>query len=496
MKAGLPWSQSPSQAGWAPRAMRRQRTLSGRGTWEPWFCSKASAYVSAPALHTIRTWSGIRITLAPATPYDTLRLHRIDPQDLDNPLHTGDLPRDDVDLDRWMDGADNIVSEWIEEEAIHAIHAVGGADVLPATASSSSCIAPGRPSRSRSRSGGRSRSRSRASQATSPTRWDFTNHECCRNVRRCFPNLLPNLIVLFSRLAGWTPVLDHQTGRQPGPPLVCVRPFVTMRVGVARTEGSGLHRLIVQILPAHQCLRSLGSHCLTPASGKHACLPAASSSLPLPAIAPVCLSTSSQTVVHQPLVHLWPPMFSLPGYRTDRACQPASSTSIQRRSGPKSRGSRVCLLLHLLLLCHQLQPVTAAGSEARVVNPTAGFTEGVSALRPISDSAPKPSGIPPSSPTPSQAVSRYVKRSYRRACQRALRQGSTTYRGRLLEARQVPHHLRSSSSCSQYPTTPCAACCQTGAPGLLLERRRTWRRTLCRADDVSNQFPIRCCHHS
>ena len=131
----------------------------------------ASAYVSAPALDTTRTWSGIRITLAPATPYDTLRLHRIDPQDLDNPLHTGDLPRDDVDLDRWMDGADNIVSEWIEEEAIHAIHAVGGADVLPAAASSSSCIAPGRPSRSRSRSGGRSRSRSRASQATSPTRW-------------------------------------------------------------------------------------------------------------------------------------------------------------------------------------------------------------------------------------------------------------------------------------------------------------------------------------
>ena len=92
-----------------------------------------------------------------------------------------------------------------------AMHAVGGAEVLPATASSSSCIAPGRPSRSRSRSGGRSRSRSRASQATSPTRWDFTNHVCCRHVRRCFPNL----IVLFSRLAGWTPVLDHQTGRQP-----------------------------------------------------------------------------------------------------------------------------------------------------------------------------------------------------------------------------------------------------------------------------------------
>ena len=112
----------------------------------------------------------------------------------------------------------------------------------------------------------------------------------------------------------------------------------------------------------------------------------------------------------------------------------------------------MCVLLQLLLLYHQLQLVTAAGSEARVVNPTTGFTEGVSALRPISDSAPKPSGVPPSSPMPSQDV----KRSYRRACQRALRQGYTTYRGRLLEARQVPCQLRSSSSVSlpQRPAPP------------------------------------------
>ena len=517
----------------------------------------ASAYVSAPALDTIRTWSGIRITLAPATPYDTLRLHRIDPQDLDNALHTGDLPRDDMDLDRWLDGADNIVSEWIEagyeeesmesedsttdpEEAVHAQHAVGGADVMPATASSSSCIAPGRLSRSRSRSGGRSRSRSRASQAASPTRRDFTNHVCCHNVRRCFPNSLPNLIVLFSRLAGRTPVLDRQTGRQPrtafslceavcdyegrrssygglGPsPAHSTDPASTSVLAVIGFSLLDTRRRQTCVSSRSQQQSPLTCHCsclplyLQPDSSVtcppcryrtagaacrcQACWYARSythilvpeTHLLHPSVQ-ICLvlslilgvqalsvllgltvgtrhARSTATagvcqagwVVHQPLMHLWSPMFSLPGYRTDRAFQPASLTSIQRRSGPKSRGSRVYLLLHLLLLCHQLQPVTAAGSEARVVNPTTGFTEGVSALRPISDSAPKPSGVPPSSPMPSQAVSRYVKRSYRRACQRALRQGSTTYRGRLLEARQVPHHLRSPSSASipQRPAPP------------------------------------------
>ena len=68
----------------------------------------ASAYVSAPALDAIRTWSGIRITLRQLP--STRCAFSIDPQDLDNPLHTGDLPQDDLDLD----GADNIISEWIE----------------------------------------------------------------------------------------------------------------------------------------------------------------------------------------------------------------------------------------------------------------------------------------------------------------------------------------------------------------------------------------------
>ena len=157
----------------------------------------------------------------------------------------------------------------------------------------------------------------------------------------------------------------------------------------------------------------------------------------------------------QPFAPFWPPTLDLTGYRTVRTCKPTPSTSDRSRSGPKSRGPRVCLLLQLLF-CHQLQLVTAAGSEARVVNPTTGFTEGVSALRPLSGSAPKPSGVPSSSPMPSKAVSRYVKRSYRRACQRALRQGYTTYRGRLLEARQVPHNMRSLSTTSipQRPAPP------------------------------------------
>ena len=203
-----------------------------------------------------------------------------------------------------------------------------------------------------------------------------------------------------------------------------------MRVGVARTEGSGRLRLTVQILPARRCLQLSGSHCLIPACGKHACLPSDSSVLPLPATASVRLSASSRAasaagrcqaclcthrhthvlvpathllhqsvhiclvlplilsiqvlsvltgltvstrlarhtvtavvrqadwVVHQPLAPLWPPMLGLTGYRTGRACQPAPSTSIRSRSGPKSRGSRVCLAATTPLI----PPATASNS--------------------------------------------------------------------------------------------------------------------------------------
>ena len=52
---------------------------------------------------------------------------------------------------------------------------------------------------------------------------------------------------------------------------------------------------------------------------------------------------------------------------------------------------------------------------------------------------------------PGAPVSRYVKRSYKRACQRALTQGRTTYRGRLLEAHQVPDSLRSTPHIQAQP---------------------------------------------
>ena len=107
----------------------------------------------------------------------------------------------------------------------------------------------------------------------------------------------------------------------------------------------------------------------------------------------------------------------------------------------------MCLLLHLLLLCHQLQQVTAAGSEARVVNPTTGFTGGVSALRPISDSAPKPSG--------SRHQARCLARRSRGMSSALLTCLSERTSPRLhyipwTTTGQVPHQLRSFILISQY----------------------------------------------
>ena len=128
----------------------------------------------------------------------------------------------------------------------------------------------------------------------------------------------------------------------------------------------------------------------------------------------------------------------------------SSELTTKSRLGPKSRKPHKCLLL-LCLLHYQIQQAAAVGLEARVVNPATGFAEGETALRPLFNSAPKPSGIPSQSPMPRAPVSRYVKRSYKRACQRALTQGRTTYRGRLLEAHQVPDSLRSTPQMQVQP---------------------------------------------
>ena len=140
---------------------------------------------------------------------------------------------------------------------------------------------------------------------------------------------------------------------------------------------------------------------------------------------------------------------SLSGRRSTLTAH-SSELTTKSRLGPKSRGPHKCLLL-LCLLHYQIQQAAAVGLEARVVNPATGFAEGETILRPLSNSAPKPSGIPSQSPMPRAPVSRYVKRSYKRACQRALTQGRTTYRGRLLEAHQVPDSLRSTPHIQAQP---------------------------------------------
>ncbi|CAE7783692.1 unnamed protein product [Symbiodinium sp. CCMP2592] len=88
-------------------------------------------------------------------------------------------------------------------------------------------------------------------------------------------------------------------------------------------------------------------------------------------------------------------------------------------------------------------PVCAAvGSEARVAAPVTRAAGGASTTLPPLASAPKPSDLPNSHGLSSRDYSRCVKRAFHRACNRALQQGSTRYRGRTLRAQDVPSQFR------------------------------------------------------
>ena len=138
-----------------------------------------------------------------------------------------------------------------------------------------------------------------------------------------------------------------------------------------------------------------------------------------------------------------------PGLQATTQALPKPITN--SRLGPNSQGLTV-LHLFFLLLCVIIQPACAGGgAEARVVVPAAGTAEGAYSPQPISF-APKLGSLPTtSSPTPRTALKRCVKRSFRRACMRAMTQGSTTYRGRAFKAQEVPDSLRQSFVYSRPP---------------------------------------------
>ena len=129
-----------------------------------------------------------------------------------------------------------------------------------------------------------------------------------------------------------------------------------------------------------------------------------------------------------------------PGQQASHQASPSpQSTS---RLGPNSQGPNALHLL-FLIFCMLIQPACAgSGAEARVVVPAAGTAGGASTL-PHNHLAPKPGSLPSTiSPTPNSAHTRCVKRSFKRACARAVNQGTTLYRGKVLRASEVPSSLQ------------------------------------------------------
>ena len=134
---------------------------------------------------------------------------------------------------------------------------------------------------------------------------------------------------------------------------------------------------------------------------------------------------------------------SCPGRQASLQASPTLHTS---RLGPNSQGLTVLHLLFLFFVV-LIQPACAgSGAEARVAVPAAGTAGGASTL-PYTHLAPKPGSLPNTMcPTPKQAHTRCVKRSFKRACARAVHQGTTLYRGRVLRASEVPSSLQFSRS--------------------------------------------------
>ncbi|OLQ03274.1 hypothetical protein AK812_SmicGene13769 [Symbiodinium microadriaticum] len=79
------------------------------------------AFVHAPTLATVRSWSSLRIILEEATEMDEVCCQRVDPQDLNNPLHMEDLPGTGEDADTENgEEEDGPAAEEGEEESNHS----------------------------------------------------------------------------------------------------------------------------------------------------------------------------------------------------------------------------------------------------------------------------------------------------------------------------------------------------------------------------------------
>ncbi|CAE7839283.1 unnamed protein product, partial [Symbiodinium necroappetens] len=79
------------------------------------------AFVHAPTLATVKSWSSLRIILEEATEMDEVCCQRVDPQDLNNPLHMGGLSGAGEDAGTGHDDdEDGPAAEEGEEESDHS----------------------------------------------------------------------------------------------------------------------------------------------------------------------------------------------------------------------------------------------------------------------------------------------------------------------------------------------------------------------------------------
>ena len=124
-------------------------------------------------------------------------------------------------------------------------------------------------------------------------------------------------------------------------------------------------------------------------------------------------------------------------------CLPSPLSKLKSRPGPNSRG---LLSLHMrtliLILCVQPSCAglwTEASGQKRGLQPTPPRLREVQITSDLLASAPKPGGFPTKNrPMLNVYYTRSAKRAYQRACNRAVQQGQTRYRGRLLTSAQIP----------------------------------------------------------
>ena len=124
----------------------------------------------------------------------------------------------------------------------------------------------------------------------------------------------------------------------------------------------------------------------------------------------------------------------------------ASPKGQYSRPGPKSGMGRMLLVMLLVVKCQLSHGV-------RVPTQSVGVGEGSLQVNIRTHCMPKINGIQVAygKQDPTHEWNKYVKRSFKRACNRAVKHGQASYRGRMLTVTHAPEHA-SSRTTGQHPS--------------------------------------------